>query len=182
MSVFPKQSRHAVPTCYWKLYDPESPIIEFYPSEVKLDINGERYAWMGVNLLSFIDRPRLLEAMNEADRGGEALTQHEQERNKRFGDIRLFFRSHVHNSKSELVQMLLMDFKNFSEHHASFEKKDTITGHVKMGTKPNKHSSQIDINFGYTIKKQCGQLEVNVESCKCFILHFLHPKYAKHDC
>ena len=65
---------------------------------------------MGVNLLSFIDRPRLLEAMKEADSNGSALSQHEQERNKRFGDIRLFFRSHAHNSKSELVQLLLKDF------------------------------------------------------------------------
>jgi 5'-3' exoribonuclease 2 len=56
-----------VPECYRKLYDEDSEIIDFYPSEVKLDINGKRYAWEGVNLLPFIDRSRLLKAIKEAD-------------------------------------------------------------------------------------------------------------------
>jgi len=67
LAVFPKASNHAVPECYRKLYDEDSEIIDFYPSEVKLDINGKRYAWEGVNLLPFIDRSRLLKAIKEAD-------------------------------------------------------------------------------------------------------------------
>jgi len=59
MAVFPIQSSHAVPECYRKLYKPESEIIDFYPSDIKLDVNGARYAWMGVNLLPFLDRERL---------------------------------------------------------------------------------------------------------------------------
>jgi len=59
LSVFPKQSCHAVPGCYRTLYEPGSEVLDFYPAEVKLDINGARYAWMGVNLLPFIDRERL---------------------------------------------------------------------------------------------------------------------------
>lgn len=81
LAVFPKQSSHALPECYRKLYEPDSEIIDFYPAEVKLDINGARYAWMGVNLLSFIDRDRLITAMNKADKNGELLTKHEKERN-----------------------------------------------------------------------------------------------------
>lgn len=67
LAVFPKQSSHALPTCYKGLYEPDSEIIDFYPSDVKLDINGARYAWMGVNLLPFIDRERLKVAMIKAD-------------------------------------------------------------------------------------------------------------------
>jgi 5'-3' exoribonuclease 2 len=78
LSVFPKQSRHAIPTCYHKLYEADSPIIDFYPSEVRLDINGARYAWMGVNILSFIERPRLLKEMVEADDKEANLTPHER--------------------------------------------------------------------------------------------------------
>ena len=70
--MFPKQSSHAVPACYRKLYEPDSEIIDFYPSDVKLDVNGARHAWMGVNLLPFLDRERLKVAMNKAD-GGETL-------------------------------------------------------------------------------------------------------------
>ena len=67
LAVFPKQSSHAVPECYRKLYHPTSEIIDFYPTEVKLDVNGARFAWMGVNLLPFLDRERLKAAMVEAD-------------------------------------------------------------------------------------------------------------------
>ena len=68
MSVFPKQSAHAVPTCYRHLMsDPNSEIIDFYPINFRLDINGAAYAWMGVNLLPYIDNDRLLKAMRKAD-------------------------------------------------------------------------------------------------------------------
>jgi 5'-3' exonuclease len=36
---------------------------------------------MGVTLLPFIDRERLVKAMNKADRNQEALTQHEKDLN-----------------------------------------------------------------------------------------------------
>jgi 5'-3' exoribonuclease 2 len=49
------------------LSDPSSEIIDFYPTEFRLDINGAAYAWMGVNLLPFIDKPRLIAAMAKAD-------------------------------------------------------------------------------------------------------------------
>ena len=57
--------------------DSNSPIIDFYPIDFRLDINGARYAWMGIELLPFIDRPRLLKAMNEADNGYANLTPDE---------------------------------------------------------------------------------------------------------
>jgi 5'-3' exoribonuclease 2 len=56
MCVFPKQSAHALPKCYhWLMSDSRSPIIDFYPTTFRLDVNGAAYAWMGVNLLPFID-------------------------------------------------------------------------------------------------------------------------------
>ena len=94
MSVFPKQSGHAIPECYRHLMsEPTSEIIDFYPTEFKLDVNGAAYAWMGVNLLPFIDKERLLAAMNKADEGQSKLTPHERERNKETGDIFLFLQS-----------------------------------------------------------------------------------------
>jgi len=50
------------------LYEPDSEIFDFYPSEVELDLNGARYAWMGVNLLPFINWERLLKASIIADK------------------------------------------------------------------------------------------------------------------
>jgi 5'-3' exoribonuclease 2 len=49
---------------------PDSEIIDFYPTDFKLDINGARFAWMGVNLLPFIDRQRLVDAMKRVEAEG----------------------------------------------------------------------------------------------------------------
>mmetsp|Transcript_9768 Transcript_9768/g.16448 ORF Transcript_9768/g.16448 Transcript_9768/m.16448 type:complete len:314 (-) Transcript_9768:622-1563(-) len=90
LAVFPKQSSHALPECYRKLYEDESEIIDFYPKDVKLDINGARYAWMGVNLLPFIDRKRLVKAMRLADDFQGRLSPSERERNKLTGVLYIY--------------------------------------------------------------------------------------------
>ena len=60
LSVLPPYSADALPPCFRKLMrDPLSPIADFYPSYIKLDINNQPYAWMGVNLLPFIDAERV---------------------------------------------------------------------------------------------------------------------------
>ena len=59
---------------------------------------------MGVDLLPFIDRPRLLKAMSEADQGYEKLTENEKIRNKRIGDISLFFEK-IDESESSLSRL-----------------------------------------------------------------------------
>lgn len=43
--------------------DSDSPIIDFYPEEFEIDMNGKKMLWQGVALLPFIDPARLLEAM-----------------------------------------------------------------------------------------------------------------------
>jgi 5'-3' exoribonuclease 2 len=92
MSVFPKQSGHALPSCYrWLMSDSKSPIIDFYPVNFRLDVNGAAFAWMGVNLLPFIEAGRLQKAMHNADKGHSKLTAEEKNRNKRIGDINLYY-------------------------------------------------------------------------------------------
>jgi 5'-3' exoribonuclease 2 len=77
-----------VPECYRHLMsEPTSEIIDFYPINFRLDVNGAAYAWMGVNLLPFISKERLLNAMNKADGNQLKLTEQERERNKPSGDI-----------------------------------------------------------------------------------------------
>jgi 5'-3' exoribonuclease 2 len=47
--------------------DPNSQIIDFYPSDFEIDLNGKKYAWQGVALLPFVDEKRLLSALKDVD-------------------------------------------------------------------------------------------------------------------
>lgn len=89
MGVFPEKSAGALPVSWRKLMsDPESPIIDFYPTDFKIDMNGKKQAYLGIALLPFIDETRLFKALesvypnlNDAEinrnaRGEEKLFEH----------------------------------------------------------------------------------------------------------
>jgi 5'-3' exoribonuclease 1 len=46
------------------MWDPNSPIIDFYPQEFDQDLNGKRQEWEAVVKIPFIDEKRLLQAMD----------------------------------------------------------------------------------------------------------------------
>ena len=43
----------------------DSSIIDFYPTNFRVDLNGKKFAWQGVALLPFVDEERLLRALQE---------------------------------------------------------------------------------------------------------------------
>ena len=45
------------------MYDANSPIIDFYPTEFESDLNGKKHEWEAVVKIPFIDESRLLSAM-----------------------------------------------------------------------------------------------------------------------
>lgn len=64
LAVLPEDSCHAVPKgARWLMGDRESPIIDFYPTDVPCDPNGKAMPWLWVVLLPFIDEERLLAAL-----------------------------------------------------------------------------------------------------------------------
>jgi 5'-3' exoribonuclease 2 len=88
MGVLPAASNHAIPEPFRILMeDPTSPIIDFYPEDFPIDLNGKKFAWQGVAVLPFIDAKRLLDAM--ATKYPE-LSDDEKKRNE-FGKETLLF-------------------------------------------------------------------------------------------
>uniref|UniRef100_A0A674C0H2 5'-3' exoribonuclease n=1 Tax=Salmo trutta TaxID=8032 RepID=A0A674C0H2_SALTR len=66
MGVFPAASGNFLPPTWRSLMsNPESSIIDFYPDDFAIDLNGKKYAWQGVALLPFVDERRLRAALAE---------------------------------------------------------------------------------------------------------------------
>ena len=56
----------------------QSPIIDFYPRDFKLDMNGKKMEWEAVVMIPFIEEDRLLSAMRTRE---HLLTPQQRERN-----------------------------------------------------------------------------------------------------
>ena len=79
MGVLPDRSKSIVPTAYHDLMtNPNSPIIDFYPRDFELDMNGKKMEWEAVVKIPFIDESRLLPAMKSKE---HLLSQDEKDRN-----------------------------------------------------------------------------------------------------
>ena len=64
MGVLPDRSKKIVPKVYHDLMtNPDSPIVDFYPRDFELDMNGKKMDWEAVIKIPFIDEKRLLDAM-----------------------------------------------------------------------------------------------------------------------
>ncbi|KAI5135940.1 5'-3' Exoribonuclease 1 [Manis pentadactyla] len=80
LAVLPAASKNLLPTCYQYLMTSEnSPILEYYPTDFKTDLNGKQQEWEAVVLIPFIDEKRLLEAMETCN---DSLKNEERKRNQ----------------------------------------------------------------------------------------------------
>uniref|UniRef100_A0A7M4EVR3 5'-3' exoribonuclease n=1 Tax=Crocodylus porosus TaxID=8502 RepID=A0A7M4EVR3_CROPO len=92
MGVFPAASGNFLPPTWRKLMtDPESSIIDFYPEDFAIDLNGKKFAWQGVALLPFVDERRLRAALEEVY---PDLTSEENRRNSLGGDVLFVGKNH----------------------------------------------------------------------------------------
>ncbi|KAJ3034412.1 hypothetical protein HK097_004516, partial [Rhizophlyctis rosea] len=80
MGVLPAASGQHIPEAYRDLMtNPNSPILDFYPTEFELDLNGKKQDWEAVVKICFIDEGRLVRALRARE---NQLTKEERERNR----------------------------------------------------------------------------------------------------
>uniref|UniRef100_A0A8C8MEA6 5'-3' exoribonuclease n=1 Tax=Oncorhynchus tshawytscha TaxID=74940 RepID=A0A8C8MEA6_ONCTS len=92
MGVFPAASGNFLPQTWRSLMsNPESSIIDFYPDDFAIDLNGKKYAWQGVALLPFVDERRLRAALAEVYPN---LSPEENKRNSLGSDMLFVGKSH----------------------------------------------------------------------------------------
>jgi 5'-3' exoribonuclease 2 len=97
MGVLPAASRTLLPEAFQSLMvDEDSTIIDFYPEDFQIDMNGKKMLWqgsplksnkvlmIGVALLPFIDEKRLLSAMEPL---WDELSEIERTRNEMGSDM-----------------------------------------------------------------------------------------------
>ncbi|OAP59339.1 5'-3' exoribonculease Dhp1 [Fonsecaea erecta] len=102
MGVLPASSNHAIPSAFHPLMtDPDSDIVDFYPQEFDLDLNGAKQSWKAIVLLPFIDEKRLLAAMATKY---PLLTDDEHARNERGHDALII------SDQNPLYDILAMKF------------------------------------------------------------------------
>lgn len=115
MAVLPARSKKLMPLIYQNLMiDPQSPIIDFYPHEVDIDMNGKTASWEAVVLLSFVDEKKLIDVLKPIE---AKLTPEETKRNSFGGDIQF-----IHNPQFDsLYPSPLPGFFNDVEHDRCIE-------------------------------------------------------------
>ena len=89
LAVLPPLSRQHIPEAYHPLMlEQSSPILDFFPSQFELDMNGKKAEWEAVVKIKFIEEKRLLDAMREKQ---SKLTLYEVQRNTHGPNVLISF-------------------------------------------------------------------------------------------
>lgn len=126
MGVLPAASNHAIPEPFRILMsDPNSSIIDFYPEDFPIDLNGKKFAWQGVAILPFIDEGRLLAAMKEKY---PELSEDEHQRNETGKETLIFSQE---NPLFELVNEAFYRQNSTKKLEIDPSKSGKLHGHVE---------------------------------------------------
>jgi 5'-3' exoribonuclease 2 len=125
MAVFPAASRRHIPEPWQSLMtDTNSPIIDFYPEDFQIDLNGKKQSWQGVALLPFVDEKRLKETLVPYY---DQLSPEEKKRNRR-GNDRIFLRKG--HQLYEFLLNLYQDSKKYKNFKHSIELDTQLSGGI----------------------------------------------------
>lgn len=87
VAILPVESKNLIPKQLHCLYEIDSDIYDFYPSNFKIDLDGKKDDYLGIVCLPFIDVKRLKEAYSKIDL--KNLTEFERKRNY-FGKVMIY--------------------------------------------------------------------------------------------
>ena len=139
MGVLPASSNHAIPEIFHDLMvNPESEIIDFYPEDFRVDLNGKKFAWQGVILLPFIDEERLLAAM---EKKYPLLSEEERTRNTVGRDILLV--SDHHPLYKELAANFYSKKQGLPKYKLNMRVSEGLAGKVERNEAHIPHSSLV---------------------------------------
>lgn len=115
MAVLPARSRKLMPDVYRPLMiDEHSPIKDFYPHTVDIDLNGKTASWEAVVLLSFVDEKKLIEVLKPYE---AKLTPAEAKRNSYGKEILFIYNPQI----DEIYPTPLPGFFHDLEHDSCYE-------------------------------------------------------------
>lgn len=89
--------------------DEKSPIIDFYPREFELDMNGKKMEWEAVVKIPFIDESRLIPAMRSVE---HLLTEDERQRNSFGVTLKFSFSPNVNEIYSSSMPGVFPDIEH----------------------------------------------------------------------
>ena len=121
------------------MIDPECPIIDFYPEDFKIDLNGKKYAWQGVALLPFVDEVRLKRALQSVY---PLITAEEKRRNER-GDDRMYVREN-HKGFNLLRAIYTDDFEKDTEIQIDGQLFGGMRGRILFSTENLETGAEMD--------------------------------------
>lgn len=131
MAVLPARSKALMPIVYRNLMtDPTSPIHDFYPDEVDIDLNGKKASWEAVVLLSFVDEKKLIKVLEPI----EALLNPEEKARNSFGtDIKFIFNPQFNSIYPSPLPGFFEDLEHDKCHEESFVLPKVDSKDIKIG-------------------------------------------------
>ncbi|CEL09542.1 Putative 5'-3' exoribonuclease 2 [Aspergillus calidoustus] len=169
MGVLPASSNHAIPKVFHPLMsEPESEIIDFYPEDFAVDLNGKKFAWQGVVLLPFIDEKRLLSAM---EKKYPLLSDDEKARNTVGKEVLLLSESHP--LYQDLVSNFYSKKQGAPKYKLNMRISEGLAGKVEKNEAYIPHSSLVSSleQYGMPTLEDDRSLTVNYEIPKSSHVH-----------
>lgn len=174
MAVFPAGSKQHVPIPWQILMtDVNSPIIDFYPEDFQVDLNGKKQSWQGVALLPFVDERRLKKALEQMH---DKLNLEEKKRNTMGNDC-LFVRK-----SNDFYDFLVKIYvQNGNEKYKKIDQALDINTSVSNGIAGKVWCDEYVCLENETYKSPLGKLTPDLPKNQVISVHYHDPIYNKSE-